>query len=103
VLAPTRIFPRSVHPAVPPDVSRDKLGVKWHFLRGFTGRIADIYDYIINAKEALIDAKEEVSDLNKRITDLESALARKQSMKMAYGAYWTKEGGPFCQLCWEYD
>jgi hypothetical protein len=47
--------------------------------------------------------RKEVSDLNKRITDLESALARKQSMTMAYGAYWTKEGGPFCQLCWEYD
>ena len=21
----------------------------------------------------------------------------------AYGAYWTREGGPFCQLCWEHD
>lgn len=69
----------------------------------WSGRISEVYDYIADSKDALVDAKDEIADLKEQVAELEAALTFKQSMKFASGAYWTKDGGPYCQLCWEHD
>ena len=36
-----------------------------------------------------------------KVTELEARLKRREAMRFAHGAYWTKDDGAFCQLCWE--
>ena len=65
------------------------------------GRIGEIYDYIGDSKAALSEAKDEIQILKQKVSELETELNRRLSMKFAYGAYWTREDGPFCPLCWD--
>ena len=65
------------------------------------GRIGEIYDNIVDSKNALSDAKDEIQTLKKKVSELEAELSRRLAMKFAYGAYWTREDGPFCPLCWD--
>ncbi len=65
------------------------------------GRIGELYDYIGEAKDSLVNAKEEINNLKDRIRVLESQSKQRGEMKFADFAYWTKDDGPFCQLCWD--
>jgi len=67
----------------------------------FAGRVGEIYDYIIDSKDALVDAKDQILELRQKVELLQTKLDERQSMKFATGAYWTNADGPFCQLCWE--
>jgi hypothetical protein len=78
-------------------------GLKSGQIKGddIAGRIGEIYDYIVDSKDALVDAKDEVQTLKDQVKTLETELNRRKGMKFADGAYWTKDDGAFCQLCWE--
>ena len=74
----------------------------------FAGRVGEIYDYIVDSKDALVEAKN-------RIQDLESQLAAKNGTKQIDSeldhdgyVYWrnhldTKRSGPYCTYCWGKD
>jgi hypothetical protein len=78
-------------------------GLKGGQIKGdeVAGRIGEIYDNIADSKDALSEAKDEIQILKQKVFELEAELCRRRAMKFAFGAYWTREDGPFCQLCWE--
>jgi hypothetical protein len=78
-------------------------GLKSGQIRGddISGRIGEIYDYIVDSKDALVEAKDEIHELKEKVTYLGSRLDQRDAMKFVNGAYWTKTDGPFCQICWE--
>jgi hypothetical protein len=67
------------------------------------GRIGEIYDYIVDSKDALVEAKDEIQELKEQNRTLETELKRRKAMKYAMGCYWTKDDGPFCPICWDSD
>lgn len=69
----------------------------------FIGRMTQVYDYLLSAKDALLEGKEENGTLSEKVKELTTALDFKNSMKFNFGTYWTVDGGPFCQFCWEHD
>jgi len=63
----------------------------------FAGRVAEIYDYIIDSKEALLTAQQEFSILRNENETLKSTVFH-------HSVSWRKvpdgpEDGPFCPIC----
>jgi hypothetical protein len=67
----------------------------------FAGRVGEIYDYIIDSKDALVEAKDEISNLKADLAE-----ARKDRNVFLEGnVYWEKHDdgrtdGSLCPSCW---
>jgi hypothetical protein len=70
-----------------------------------TGRIGEIYDYILDSKAALLEAKEEAESLQAQIKELKDARELTDSLEHDGKVYWKSKGdkweGPFCAKCWD--
>ncbi len=82
-------------------------GLKSGTIKGdeIAGRIGEIYDYIVDSKDALLDAKDEIENLKtqlKAANDLTELAAR---LDFDGHVYWLraedKWEGPFCPVCWD--
>lgn len=84
----------------------------------FAGRVGEIYDYIIDSKDALVDAKDRIQELKDEIRNLKTAADEEQCFQFMHGVYWKTSDvltvqedehgkrikavhwdGPFCPLC----
>jgi hypothetical protein len=69
------------------------------------GRIGEIYDYIVDSKDALTDAKDEIQQLKSKLKALDDR--RKTDSELQHDGYvfWRKhpdgsQTGPYCPFCW---
>jgi hypothetical protein len=71
------------------------------------GRVGEIYDYIIDSKDALVDAKDEIEMMKKELADLRETRSLGASLQHDGKVYWIPKGGrwdgPFCSRCWDVD
>jgi hypothetical protein len=63
----------------------------------FAGRVAEIYDYVIDSKEAVVAAQE-------RLAQVEAENERLRTYRFHHSVYWRvmpdgSEDGPFCPIC----
>jgi hypothetical protein len=84
----------------------------------FAGRVGEIYDNIIDSKDALSDAKDEIRDLKDQLRALKGAADDEKRFRFMHGVYWktsdvlsldkdengnritqTHWDGPFCPVC----
>jgi hypothetical protein len=72
-----------------------------------SGRIGEIYDYIINSRDALVDAKDEIQSLKAQIDAFNERKQIDSELEHDGYVFWRKvEGkktGPFCPACWRAD
>jgi hypothetical protein len=70
-----------------------------------SGRIGEIYDYIVDSKDALVDAKDAIETLKdelKRLKDVSELDSRLQfDGRVRWLTVDDKWDGPFCPICWE--
>jgi hypothetical protein len=70
------------------------------------GRVGEIYDYILDSKEALLNAKDDLGALEKKIRSLEHSADLQKRVRFHDQAVWKVdssndgEEGPFCPVCW---
>lgn len=72
------------------------------------GRLAQVQDYLIDARESLSDALEENRALKENVEKLKTHLSQRSAVIPADGAYWRRKpdgklDGPFCTTCWNSD
>jgi hypothetical protein len=71
------------------------------------GRIGEIYDYIIDSKDALVTAKEDLDTLKEQIKGLRDTSDLAARLDYDGKVYWLPNGdkweGPFCPHCWDAD
>jgi hypothetical protein len=69
------------------------------------GRIGEIYDYVIDSKDALVTAKEQIDALKTQIRSMEDIAALAARLDFDGKVYWLpkddKWEGPFCAQCWD--
>ena len=64
------------------------------------GRINEVLMAIGNVQMGLIQAQDEIRKRDDEIHRLKTQLSVKDEGQFVAGAWWTRETGPFCQLCW---
>jgi len=67
------------------------------------GQVIDIQQKVLDIQAKYAELQQENFSLRESNTLLTAKLKRRDEMKHAHGAYWTKDDGPFCQTCWESD
>jgi regulator of replication initiation timing len=67
----------------------------------FNGKIIEIQQKVLDIQSKYAELQEENLSLKQSNADLTARLKRREEMRYANGAYWTKDAGPFCQHCWE--
>ena len=70
------------------------------------GRIGEIYDYIVDSKDALVDAKEEIERLKSELREIHRNADISSHLKFDGSVYWRIDGGdivsgPYCSGCWD--
>ena len=71
----------------------------------FAGRVGEIYDYIVDSKDALVEAKDEIQDLKNRLQAVNSHSEIDNELKHDGFVFWRnhadgKHSGPYCLYCW---
>jgi hypothetical protein len=66
------------------------------------GRIGEIYDNIVDSKDALVEARDEIHQLDERIDELKRLWDFGKDLKPKFGVYW-REDFPYCPSCWEQE
>jgi hypothetical protein len=70
------------------------------------GRLSEIHEQLVNARESLSDALEDNRSLKGEVEQLKAERDLRASVIPAEGAYWTRKAdskldGPFCTVCWD--
>ena len=71
----------------------------------FAGRVGEIYDYIVDSKDALVEAKDEIQELKTRLNALDTRNQIDGDLEHDGYVFWRiHEGGtrtgPYCVYCW---
>jgi hypothetical protein len=71
----------------------------------FAGRVSEIYDYIVDSKQALINAKDEIQSLKEQVRALQTQDQVGQRLRYDGRVYWKDDDNehPFCATCWDTD
>jgi hypothetical protein len=88
----------------------------------FAGRVGEIYDYIIDSKDALYEAKDEINGLKDQLRAIRQTAEEERRFQFLHGVYWrtsdvlslkndengnriteTFWDGPFCPICKDVD
>jgi hypothetical protein len=71
----------------------------------FAGRVAEIYDYIVDSKDSLSEAKDEIQDLKSRLSAVEGR--SRIDGELVHDGYVYRRNhadgtrsGPYCAYCW---
>ena len=72
----------------------------------FAGRVGEIYDYIVDSKDALVQAKDKIQELKAKLETISDRQEISNQLAHDGYVYWRKppEGttsGPYCVFCWE--
>ena len=75
----------------------------------FAGRLGEIYDYIIDSKDALVEAKDQLQELKEQVKKLQDASEERKAIQAElipednayFRAHDAKKDGPFCTACWD--
>lgn len=72
----------------------------------FAGRVGEIYDYIVDSKDALVEAKDQVQDLKNRLNTIEGRSQIADELAHDGYVYWRnhsdgRRSGPYCVFCWK--
>jgi len=72
------------------------------------GRFADLYDYLLNAKDALIQSRDEIQALKTQIDDRQKTDIIESQLEFDGIAYRRNhpdgtKTGPYCPSCWPLD
>lgn len=66
------------------------------------GRLLELQDYMIDAREQLLCAQDEQLALKNRIQELERYSDVGSTFKKLHGLYWA-DAAPYCPTCWDVD
>lgn len=77
----------------------------------FAGRVGEIYDYIIDSKDALVDAKDEIQELKAKLKTIDDDTAFREQLDFdgARSIYFRKQSTPnsvpeaYCSTCLDRD
>ncbi len=72
----------------------------------FAGRVGEIYDYIVDSKDALIEAKDEIQQLKAELKARDDGERIERELEHDGYVYWRndtdgKRAGPYCVFCWK--
>jgi hypothetical protein len=73
---------------------------------GFAGRVAEIYDYIVDSKDAVAEAKDQIQELKSRLIALDDKNQIDDELMHDGYVYWRNHvdggrSGPYCVFCWK--
>jgi hypothetical protein len=68
------------------------------------GRVGEIYDYIVDSKDALLDAKDQIQTAKEEMIVLAAELERHKIYVLRHSVHWKRlpdetDEGPFCPIC----
>jgi len=71
----------------------------------FAGRVGEIYDYIVDSKDAVVGAKDQIQELKSRLQALDDRKQINAELSHDGQVYWRnhldgRKSGPYCGFCW---